>query len=494
LLERREFPVADLGHALKLAVSLRALGLHLQFVDPLRDLLDALELLLLLRPSRRQLVSVGPRLGQFALERVARGGILLRHRRELDLELAHAPLGLVEFERRRVDLHAHARGGLVDEVDRLVRQEAAGDVAIGQHRRGDERGVADADSVMRLVAFLEPAQDRDRVRDRRLPDENGLEAPFERGVLLDVLAVLVECRRADDPQLAAGQHRLEHVGGVDGSLRRAGADDRVQLVDEDDQLALGRLDLLEHGLQALLELATVLRAGEHGADVELPNALALEALGHVAGDDALGEPFDDRRLADAGIADQYRVVLRAAREHLDDAADLLVASDHGIELPRLGGCGQVTAELLERLIRPLGVLARHALRAAHVLEPREQLVAGDDVEREQQVLGRDVLVLELPHLVLGAVEHARERGADLRLLRPSAHDRQPLDLAHRLLLDCASALVEERARQVLAEQCEQQVVGRDLRVAAAARELLGGGDRLLRLERQTVEVHQCSFQ
>src|SRR5207244_1532418 len=94
------------------------------------------------------------------------------------------------------------------------------------------------------------------------------EAPLEGGVRLDVLPVLVERRRADAPQLAAGEHRLEHVRGVDGALGRARSDDRVQLVDEEDDLALRPLDLLEDGLQALLELAAVLRAGEEGADVE----------------------------------------------------------------------------------------------------------------------------------------------------------------------------------------------------------------------------------
>ena len=63
-------------------------------------------------------------------------------------------------------------------------------------------------------------------------DEHGLEAALERGVLLDVLAVLVERGRADGVQLAAGEHRLEQVAGVHGALGRAGADDRVQLVDE----------------------------------------------------------------------------------------------------------------------------------------------------------------------------------------------------------------------------------------------------------------------
>src|SRR5438876_4207222 len=144
-----------------------------------------------------------------------------------------------------------------------------------EHGRGDERRVADADAVMRLVALLQATQDRDRVRDRRLADEDRLEAPLEGGVLLDVLAVLVERRRADRAQLAAGEHRLEQVRRVDGALGRARADDRVQLVDEEDDLALGVLDLLEDGLDPLLELAAVLRAGEERADVEGPDALAL---------------------------------------------------------------------------------------------------------------------------------------------------------------------------------------------------------------------------
>jgi len=42
----------------------------------------------------------------------------------------------------------------------------------------------------------------------------------------------------------------------------------VELVEEEHDLALGRLDLLEDGLEPLLELPAVLRAGEQGADVE----------------------------------------------------------------------------------------------------------------------------------------------------------------------------------------------------------------------------------
>ena len=184
-----------------------------------------------------------------------------------------------------------------------------------------------------LEALAQPAQDRDRVLDGRLVDEHRLEAALERGVLLDVLAVLVERGRADAVQLAAGEHRLEHVAGVHRALRGAGADDRVQLVDEQEDPTFGGLDLLQYRLESLLELAPVLGAGDERAHVEREDRLVLQPLGHVAADDPLREPLDDRRLADARVADQHGVVLRLAREDLDHAADLAVAADHRIELP-----------------------------------------------------------------------------------------------------------------------------------------------------------------
>ena len=405
-------------------MALGPLGLHPQLVDLARDLLDAVEDVLLAGPARRELVAAGLGLGELALDRLAHGRRLLRHRGELDLELRHAPLGLVELDRRAVDLHPQARAGLVDEVDRLVGQEAVGDVALGEHGCGGERRVADADAVVRLVALLEAAQDRDRVGDGRLADEHGLEAPLERRVLLDVLAVLVERRRADRAQLAAREHRLEQVAGRDGALGGAGTDDRVELVDEEDDLALRRGDLREHGLEPLLELAAVLGARDQRADVERPDALALQSLRHVAGDDALREPLGDRRLADAGLADQHRVVLRPAREHLDRAPDLLVAADHRVELARLGGGREVAAELRQRLVGSLGILRRHALAAAHLLERAEERLAGHELEREDEMLDRDELVVELARLVERVVERLAERAARLRRGVRAAHGRQ----------------------------------------------------------------------
>ena len=237
------------------------------------------------------LVRALAQVGELALQRLeprrARLVGLRAQRLALDLELLDAALDLVDLGRHRVDLDAQARGRLVDQVDRLVGQEAVGDVALGEHRGGDHGRVLDAHAVVDLVALLEPAEDGDRVLDARLADRDRLEAPLERGVLLDVLAVLVERGRADRAQLAAGEHRLQQVGGVHRALGGARADDGVQLVHEEDDPALGLGDLLEHRLEAVLELAAVLRAGDQGADVERHHAAVAQRLGHVTGDDAL---------------------------------------------------------------------------------------------------------------------------------------------------------------------------------------------------------------
>jgi hypothetical protein len=107
------------------------------------------------------------------------------------------------------DRQAQARAGLVDQVDRLVGQEPVADVAVGEVRRRDDRAVGDLHLVVRLVAVAQALEDVDRVGQARLGDLDRLEAALERGVLLEVLAVLVERRGADGLQLAAGQQRLE---------------------------------------------------------------------------------------------------------------------------------------------------------------------------------------------------------------------------------------------------------------------------------------------
>ena len=352
----------------------------------------------------------------------------------LDLEPDDFAIQRIQLLRLGIDLHLQPRRRLVHQVDGLVGQEAVGDVAVRQRRRRHQRGIGDAHAVMLLVFVLQAAQDRDRILDRGLADIDRLEAPRQRGVLLDMLLVFVERGRADAVQFAARQRRLQEVGRVHRAVRLAGADQRVHLVDEQDDAAFGGGHLLQHGLQPLLEFAAIFRAGDQRAEIEREQLLVLQALRHVAVDDAQRKPLDDRGLADAGFADQHGIVLGAPGQHLDGAPDLLVAADHRIELAVARRLGQVAGIFLQRVIGVLGgrgvrgaALAQGFDRRIEILR-RDAALAQDAaglavlVQREpqQQPFDGDEAVAGLVGGLFGGVEGARQIGRQIDLSRAAA--------------------------------------------------------------------------
>ena len=229
-------------------------------------------------------------------------------------------------------------------------------------------GVGDAHAVVHLEPLAQAAQNGNGVLHVGLFHQHGLETAFKGRILLDVLAVLVERGRADAVQLAARQHGLEDVARVHGPVGLARAHDGVHLVDEHDDLPGGLGHLLEHGLEPLLELAPILGPGDERGHVEGKHGLVLEPLGHVLFDDALGQPLGNGRLAHARLADEHRIVLGAAGQDADDAADLGIAANDRIELARTGLLHQVATVLLERIIGRLGIVRGHALLAAHLFQ------------------------------------------------------------------------------------------------------------------------------
>jgi hypothetical protein len=115
----------------------------------------------------------------------------------------------------------------------------------------------------------------------------------------------------------------------------------VEFVDEEDDLALLFGDIVEQRLHALLELTAKLGAGDQRGHIQRQQAFALDAFRDFAVDDAQGQPFDDGGLADTGLADEDGVVLGTALQHLDGAADFIVATDDRIKLALLGASSQI---------------------------------------------------------------------------------------------------------------------------------------------------------
>ncbi len=259
----------------------------------------------------------------------------------------------------------------------------------------------------------------------------------------------------------------------------------MQFVDEQDDVAAGT-DLLEHLLQALLEVTAVTGTGDQGAQVKRVELLVLERLGHLTLDDGLGQSLDHGGLAHAGFADQDRVVLGTPGEHLHQALDLLLPADDGVELLLAGGLGQVTAELVEHQRRGGRALTGGAGRFLALLVTGEQLddlladpvqvgaeldqyLGGDALaltdQAEQDVLGPDVVVAELQRLAQRELEHLLgprgERDVAAGGLLALADDLLDL-LADTLQRDAERLQSLGRDALALVDQAEQDVLGPDV--------------------------------
>ena len=266
LLQFRERAVLQLRGAVEVVLPFGPLDVRLRLLDLLADRLKLLHALLLGLPLGFHGIRVGLGIGQFLLQLLEAilGSLVLFLAKglALDLELHHAARHLIEFRGHRVDLGAHLGRGFVHQIDGLIGKEAIRDVAVGEYRGRHQCRVLDANAVMGFVAVLQTAQDRNRVFDRGLIDEHRLKPPFERGILLDVLAIFVQRGGPNAVQFAAREHRLEEVPGIHRAFGFAGPDDCVHLVDEEDDAAFGCRHVLQHGLEAFLEFAAELGTGD----------------------------------------------------------------------------------------------------------------------------------------------------------------------------------------------------------------------------------------
>ena len=142
--------------------------------------------------------------------------------------------------------------------------------------------------MVRLVAVAQTAQDLDHLVDRRLLDAHLLEASLGAASARGTSGT----RRASSRRWSGSSRRARSLGedrrGVDRALGGAGADEIVELVDEQDDVA-ALLDLLHDLLQPLLELTPVLRARDERGEVERVDLLAMQKLGRSRGD-PLREP------------------------------------------------------------------------------------------------------------------------------------------------------------------------------------------------------------
>ena len=199
---------------------------------------------------------------------------------------------------------------------------------------------------MGLVSIAQTFKDFNGVGDGGLFNLDRLEPTLECSVLFEVLAVLVECGGTNCLQFTTSKHRLENACCIDCAFGSTSTNERVNLVDEENDVATS-LDFLEHLLEALFEIAAVTRASNKRAQIERVELLAVKRFRNLIGSDCLCQTFNDCGLANTRLANKNRVVLGPAAEHLHDAFCFACTTDNWVELLFASELCEVATELIE---------------------------------------------------------------------------------------------------------------------------------------------------
>ena len=142
---------------------------------------------------------------------------------------------------------------------------------------------------MVLVPLFQSAEDGDGTQLIRFVHHHRLESPFQCLVFLEILLVFVERGGTDGPQFATRQSRLQNVGGIHGTFATACTHQGVNLVDEENDVALGVSHFLDDAFQTFFKLALVLGSGHQCTHIQRVDLLVLQVLGHITSNDTPGQ-------------------------------------------------------------------------------------------------------------------------------------------------------------------------------------------------------------
>ena len=282
-----------------------------------------------------------------------------------DLMLNDFALDDIQFGRHGVDFRADHRARLIDEVNCFVRQETVGNISIGQGCCCNQCRILNFYAVINFIAFLQAAENGDGVLHSRFTDHDRLETAFQCRIFFNILAVLVQRGCTDAVQLTARQHWLEQIACIHSAVGFARADNGMQLIDEQNNIALALFDLIEDSLQAFLKFAAVFCTCDERAHIQRENRLVFQRTRDIAAHNALCKSLGDGSLADTRLTDQNRIVLGFARQNPNHISDLIITADDRVHFFLSRALDQIRAVFFQCVIGILRGIGGDTLIAAH---------------------------------------------------------------------------------------------------------------------------------
>jgi len=215
----------------------------------------------------------------------------------------------------------------------------------------------------------------------------------------------------------------------------------------------------------------------------------------------LRQAFHDGRFANAGFANQDRIVLCAPRQNLHHAPNLLVAPDYGIELGAAREFSEVARVFFQGFVGGFRVLRSDPLRATNARQSLQNGFVGRALTLEQlaswitilscegqkNVFGRNVFVFEFCRFIEGALQDVIQRPAHMVLAKAGNFGQAP-DFSRDFLRESFTANSESRQERRhnavrLLDQSGKQMNQLNLLVSVLSRHFLRGLHSFLRFHR-----------
>ena len=357
-----------------------------------------------------------------------------------------------------------------------------------------------------LVTLLDTTKNADGIYLVWLIHHHSLESTFQRLILLEVLLILVEGSGTDGSQFTTSQGRLQNVGCIHGTFATASTYQGMNLIDEEDNLAVGIGYLLDDALQTLLELTLVFGTGNQCTHIERIKLLVLQILRYVATDDTLCKSLNDSGFTCTRLTDKDRVVLGSARENLKNSSDFLITTDNRVELAAASLFYQVLGIFFKTLIVLVGTLALHVLTLSQSLDGcGEVLLVGTRIledsgsgrvafeDSEEDRLHADEFISHLLGDVLGIEQYLVGIAREV-WLTGTLHTRQVLHLLlqeHSNLIAVHAQLLEDVVGYIrcLLDDTTEKMHRFDGLLTISLRYVHSGLHRFLRLDCKFVECH-----
>ena len=364
LLELRQLAVFQLCRLIQVIFSFCRFDFGIDIFNFLSQLLHNADGILFILPFCLQSREVFTHFSQFLLDflqMLLRQLIVLFFQcRFFDFMLNDFSLDYIQLGRHGVHFGTNHRARFIHQVNRFIGQKSIRNVSVGQGCRRNDCLILNFYAMINLISFLQTTQNSDGILNRRLIDHNRLEPTFQSRVFFHILSVFIQCSCTDTMQLTSCQHRLQQVACIHCAVRFACTNNRMQLINKEDNLTFALSNLIQNGFQSLLKFTTEFCACNQRTHIQREDGFILQAVGYILFHDTLCQTFCNGGFADTGFTNQNRVVFRLSGQNTDDVSDFIVTPNHRIKLFASCLFHQVCAVFLQSIIGCFGRIARHS--------------------------------------------------------------------------------------------------------------------------------------